>query len=478
MSTPLPSFTFGSNDTFDDVRDCLPSRLLALAAKGPALLGIQAPVVSAVGLAHLAAGLGRSHLLSDVSTQIPACFNLAVVSDSLLPIDWLAVLGRGWMNEASKIQHLDCEHFRDVIKNGLLDVATKGPDRSAIDPQLEALAKRLPLSLVNMVRRRTIVSKVDPDAAERAVVDSRDHCAIMVNNADDPMTEWTRLPPGKQQRLADIFALAWQGKPLTIAKNGAEFPGTLHVLWLTQDAPLQKALFDRRRSVVAPAPPVLLFQQRGTPKRLADVEAAEFVEWSRCLQTAFEFRSRTSSVEPAIVLMDQAAKMIAEEFHGQFANALARMPASMHPHLRWLPDLALRLYSLLLVYKSIERLLSRKLPAEPQRAPKPDPIDLQTTMLKAVRLTRWLCQEHYRVVASFIDKPSTDSVGAATDNTDTAALAEEILIKLKEKGPQEPRELQRCFHDLRAHDRDRAIARLKLAGHVVETADGRLAAAA
>jgi hypothetical protein len=64
-------------------------------------------------------------------------------------------------------------------------------------------------------------------------------------------------------------------------------------------------------------------------------------------------------------------------------------------------------------------------------------------MRQAVRLTRWLCQEHYRVVCSHTGAASTDSAGPATDNTETTVLAENILTKLMEKGPQEPRELLR-----------------------------------
>ena len=41
-----------------------------------------------------------------------------------------------------------------------------------------------------------------------------------------------------------------------------------------------------------------------------------------------------------------------------------------------------------------------------------------------------------------------------------------------------PRELQRCFHDLHAGDRDQAIAGLKRAGRVVENGAGQLEAAA
>jgi|UniRef100_UPI003783B33C hypothetical protein len=73
------------------------------------------------------------------------------------------------------------------------------------------------------------------------------------------------------------------------------------------------------------------------------------------------------------------------------------------------------------------------------------------------------------MVRSFVATPSIDSAGLATDSTDTAALEEDILGKLKYQGPKQPRELQRCFHFLRAQDRDKAAARLKLAGRVVET---------
>ena len=99
-------------------------------------------------------------------------------------------------------------------------------------------------------------------------------------------------------------------------------------------------------------------------------------------------------------------------------------------------------------------------------------------MLKAVRLTRWLCQEHYRVVRANDGIGDTDCPGLTTDSTDMTALEEDIVAKLKDKGPQEPRELQRCFHDLRAGERDKAVARLKSTGQVIETADGRLEAAA
>jgi hypothetical protein len=477
MTPPTP-FVFGSGDSFADVRDCIPPRLLALAAKGPALLGLDTPVVAVAGLAHLAASFGRSCLFDDGSSQFPSCFSLAVLSDSLLPFDWISLLGRGWVVDATRIQNMDSDHIRTVIKNALRDVATKGPDRSSIDPQFEAYAEKIPLTVVNMMRRRTILSKVDPDAAARAVVDSRDHCAVIMNGAGDPMAEWAQLPPGKQQKLTEILKLGWQGKPLTVTSKGAEVPGTVHALWVTRREPVRRALFDRRNATVNQSAPVLLFQQQGNPKRLPAVDAVEFVEWSKCLNMAFDYRSNAPQEGPCTIAMDKQARQVAKEFYEQFADALVRVPESLHPHLFWLADLPLRLFSILLMSKTIERALDMKPTGKAQEPPKPDPNELQSTMRKAARLTRWLCQEHYRVVRGYTEGWSTDRTEPATDSTDMTALEEDIVAKLKDKGPQEPRDLQRCFHDLRSEDRDKAVSRLKSTGRVLETADGRLEAAA
>lgn len=472
--TPPPPFAFGSGDSFDEVRDCLPPRLLALAAKGPALLSLESPVVAVAGLAHLAASLGRSCFFDDGSSRLPPCFSLAVLTDSLLPTDWLSLLGRGWVADATRLQNMDSAHLRAVIKNTLRDIATKGPDRSSIDPQFEAYAEKLPLTVVNMMRRRTILSKVDPDAATRAVVDSRDHCAVIMNGAGDPMAEWAQLPPGKQQKLTDLLKLGWQGKPLTVTSKGGEVPGTVHTMWLTGREPVRSALFDRRRSIVNRAAPVLLFQQHGNPKRLPEVDAAEFVEWFKCLKAALDYRCNADQENPPTISINKQARLVAEEFTEQFAYALARVPESLHPHLSWLPDLQMRLFNILLLSKSIERLLDTKPAGVAHEQPKPDPNELQTTMRQAVQLTRWMCQEHYRVVCSFEDAASADTIGPATDSTDMAALEQVILAKLKDKGPQGPRELQRTFHSLSAQTRDSAIQSLKSKGLVADDPDGIL----
>lgn len=85
-------------------------------------------------------------------------------------------------------------------------------------------------------------------------------------------------------------------------------------------------------------------------------------------------------------------------------------------------------------------------------------------MGQAVRLTRWLCNEHYQVVRGYIEDWSADGAEPVTDSTDMTALEEGSLTKIKDKGPQDPRDLQRSFHDLRAREPQEAIARLKSNG--------------
>lgn len=165
------------------------------------------------------------------------------------------------------------------------------------------------------------------------------------------------------------------------------------------------------------------------------------------MKTALGYRRNASPEEPGIAVMDKHARQVAEEFYEQFAKVLVRVPESLHPYLSWLPDLPLRLFGILPMSKTIERLLNMKPTGAAQEPPKPDPKELQAAMQQAVRWTRWLCQEHYRLVCSSMDAASTDSTEQATDSTDMATLEEGILTKLKDNGPQEPRDLLRCFHD-------------------------------
>ena len=143
----------------------------------------------------------------------------------------------------------------------------------------------------------------------------------------------------------------------------------------------------------------------------------------------------------------------------------------MQDHLRWLPELVLRLYILVVVSSSMDKYTSAG-----SNSAQPDL--KRNAILQAVRLTRWLCQEHYRVVRAHLEMGDTDSRELAPDSTDKVELAENILAKLRGTGPLSPRELQRSFHHLSARDRDQVIAGLKMAGRVIENGIGQLEAVA
>jgi hypothetical protein len=269
-----------------------------------------------------------------------------------------------------------------------------------------------------------------------------------------------------------MLSLSWQGKPISITGKGGDIPGVVHVLWQTQPESVRRAIIARRASAMNRTVPILLFRLNGTAKRLPDVTAKPFTGWTKCLEDAYSYRLRSSTGEPTILQLDNPSRMIAEEFYSQFSAALARTPAAMQDHLRWLPDLVLRLYILVVVSSSIVERDS----AGPKKA---QPSDImRNAMLKAVRFTRWLCQEHYRVVRAYLEMGDAGSHGLATDSTDKEEIAENILTKLRDNGPQAPRELQRSFHKLSAQARDESIAHLKSTGQVVETSDGRLEMAA
>lgn len=477
MTASLPPFAFGTADDFNDVRDCVPRTLMALAAKGTALLGLEPRVMAAVGLAHLAASLGRSFIFDDGRTRIPSCFNLAVVSERLPARDWTVSLGRGWTESATQLQAMHSLKLQESIRNCVRDAATKRTERN-IDPQFEAYEKEIPLNVVNMLRRRTITSKVDPDAVARSIVDSRDHCVLMVNGAGDPMEEWSQLSPAKRQRLAELLVLGWQCKPVTITPTGAELLGTAHFLWQTSREQVRRVMFDRRMPSICRSAPVLLFQNSGESKRMPDVNSAEFNEWSHFLKNLSDYRSQpTCNSDFTLAKPEQKA---VDEFFAQFAIALTKAPENMQPYLSWLPDLLMRLIPAIVMARSMDALKQQTIAGAasagqsstvPQNAP-------VTMMQEAVRLTRWLCQEHYRTVCSYMAVTSANSDQQATDITDKAALEEVILSKLREKGPIDPRDLQRCFHKLCAEDRDMAISRLKSTGRVLKMDDGKLAGAA
>ena len=470
-SPQLPPFEFGIAEPFDALRTSVPPRLMALAAKGPALLGLAPPTIVAAGLAHLAAALGRSVLLDDGTCNLAPGFNLTILNDTSSSLEWLSGIGRGWLENTVLLRSLTPDKARAVLRQYIQEAVVRSPKSRGGDPQIDQYLDSIPKNAVNMLRTQFVGHKTDPAAMANSLVHSSDHAVTAINGAMDPLHEWSRLTPGKQHQLTEMLIMSWKGKPMEISSTGGFVPASLTCLWQTRTAAVKEAFISKHTAAAKNPPPLLMFRQQGIPLRFPRVEATESVAWFECLKYAFG--TRLQSLEPAIVDLEPDLKRLAAVWFTQFESALAKTPQCVQPQLSWIPDLVLRIYLVLLLSASMHTVLGA-VPTDPKgQQPLPLP-EKQKIMCDAIKLTRWLAQEHYCAVQTITE---TETL-TFTDSTDMAALEEVILAKLKEKGPLEPRELQRSFHALSAQTRNSAIQRLKSNGLVIDDPDGRLAAAA
>ncbi|MGV3663890.1 MAG: hypothetical protein ACO1TE_27205 [Prosthecobacter sp.] len=478
MQTPsLPAFDFGSVENFDSVRDCVPPRLLALAAKGPALLGLEPRTVVVAGLAHSAAALGRSTLLDDGTAHTSSAFSLAALSDTPLPSNWLSTIGRGWLDQVHRFSSVTPEIAQAAIRQHIQETSIRKPGVKTRDPQMDGFMEQIPETLVNMLRVQFISNRVDPVTVSRSLVNCSDHSITLLNGAVDPLSEWSHLTPCKQRQCTEMITLSWNGRPLSITPQGAETLSSLTCLWQTRTEHLRRAWFSRESEATRNPPPILLFRQQGTPKRFPSVQSKDFVEWSQWLGAAFEFRLKQP--KSYLITLDPQARQLAENWFTEFATVLGSMPAPAQRWLCWLPDLVLRLYQLLLIGRALDKSRAGS-PKEPEGGPSRNdsPQEMAMVMSQAIRLTRWLSHEHYQVVQEFMGQTNASQVSTVTDTTDMEALQEDILRRLRDNGPLKRRELQRTFHHLPAAARDRALHCLKSRGQIHESPDGELKVAA
>lgn len=473
MYTPpqIPPFEFGTPESFDALRSTIPPRLMALAAKGPVLLGLDSPTIVVAGMAHLASALGRSVLLDDGTHKLAAGFNLAVMADACSATEWLPSIGKGWLDEAASLRSLNTDEARALIRQYMQEIAVREPRSRAGDPQIDLHLDHIPENVVNMLRTQYVGHKTDPVAMAHSLVHSSDHAAAALNGIMDPFHEWSRLTPGKQRQLAEMLTRSWMGKPMEMTSKGDSVLASLTCLWQTHISAVRDAFRRKPPTLTQTPPPILLLRQQGTSKRFPGIEAMEFVEWARVLNTAFA--SRLQSVKPAVMVLEPEVKLLAATWFTQFEAALAKTPQPLQPWLSWLPDLALRIYQVLLMSSSIHTALIT-LPGDKEQNRPLSLVEKQKTMSDAIALTRWLAQEHFQAVQSIIAGGGL----TFTDSTDTEALEDDILQRLKDQGPLHPRDLQRSFHALSAHTRDNAIQKLKSKGLVTIEPDGMLRQAA
>ena len=466
-SPQLPPFEFGIAEPFDALRKSVPPRLMALAAKGPALLGLAPPTIVAAGLAHLAAAIGRSVLLDDGTCNLAPGFNLTILNDTSSSLEWLSGIGRGWLENTVLLRSLTPDKARSVLRQYIQEAVVQSPKSRGGDPQIDQYLESIPKNAVNMLRTQYVGHKTDPAALVNSLVHSSDHAVAAINGAMDPLHEWARLTPGKKHQLTEMLTMSWKGKPMEISSTGGFVPASLTCLWQTSTAAVKEAFISKHSTSAKNPPPLLMFRQQGIPLRFPRVEATESVAWFECLKCAFG--NRLQSLEPAVVVLEPDIKRLAAVWFEQFESALAKAPQSLQPQLSWIPDLVLRIYLILLLSSSMHTVLGA-VPTDPKgQQPLPLP-EKQKIMCDAIALTRWLAQEHYCAVQTITE---TETL-TFTDSTDIQAVADGILQRLKDHGPLPRRDLQRSFHALSAQTRDNAIQSLKSKGLVTDDQDGML----
>ena len=483
-STPY-CFNLQHKLTFADVRECLPPVLLALADKGEAVFGISPETVAAAGIAHMAAVIGRRHLFDDGMSVLSPGFNFVACSDQVCPADWLTCLGRGWTESANSASLKDLPTMIAMLLS-----ASGGAKPGASSRTADAKPGTAPGGEGTQVAE-LVSCNLAPANAARLLRHSPDSCLTLIKGAADPMDEYTRLPPGQQRKLSTLLWHSWQGRPMELSAREAAIPATLSCIWSTSKRAASHALF-RAFHFGRPTLPMLFFQSKGVPRRFPDQRAQELQLWRIVLKEQLQLRS---GAPPEVYPF--AIPSVAEEFACSVAHEVTQQPAHLRPWLEWTSDLMPRIFMVLLLgfMKHWDKLRQTKINElrlkypDAGKAPRIQSLyDCELAVFeasvpkgfadlvlpKAVQLTTWMLQEHFRAVQWLVDEPGMSPLFDNTDSTDKACLPEAILRRLRDNGPLLPRQLQRSFHHVTAKERDEAIEALKSGGLVTQSEDGKL----
>jgi len=486
VSTSTPSFDLQQKLTFTDVQDCLPSALRALADKGETILGLPPETVAAAGMAHLAAAIGRRDLIDDgISVTAPG-FNFVACSDHVSSADWLTCLGRGWTEPAGRFKAPNAPAILELLK------AATGSAMPGPSPQN---AKTMPMSAscFGAVRIAEQASyNPEPANVARLLQLAPDACLTLINGSADPMGEWNRLTPGQKRKLGTLLWHSWQGRPMELSTRDVAIPGTLCCLWSTTTRAAGQAFYRSIHFSQSQPPPLLFFQFKGASLRYPDTEAPELKEWHTLLKVRHQDRANTSPEAYPLTV-----RPAAEEFARSVANEVSQQPAHLRPWLEWTSDLMPRIFMVLLrdmkaswekrkkekmaelnyKYSPIDRSRYDQIKFETEKATFEATIPKNMVGLvlpKALRLTAWLLQQHFRAVERLADEPGERPSFDSTDSTDKSSLPESILSRLRDKGPLLPRQLQRSFHRMTVKELDEATETLKSGGLVTQLEDGKL----
>ena len=198
------------------------------------------------------------------SRIIPPCTTLwsstiPMEDDQVSPGDWLACLGRGWTEPASRVEAL---HLPTLMS--MLQAAVGGAKPGHSSQSAETKPKSAPAGGGSRVVE-LVSCNLAPANVARLLKLSPDSCLTLINGSADPMGEWSRLPPAQQQTLSTLLWHSWQGRPLEISNRDAVIPATLSCVWSTTTRAASNAFFQADPFWPISAAVVVISVQGGLP---------------------------------------------------------------------------------------------------------------------------------------------------------------------------------------------------------------------
>lgn len=478
----------GASDVFgcsnvDQVLDLLPRVISAMVEGAPCDLGVSAGAAVVAAIGQLSAALGGSHMLHCGGLKFPAQFNLLMVADYGVSVDWLSRVAQPVIESAEQAIRVRASANEGGCLKRFLAI-----ERLVVTSHLFGLRGADEQSLAYYRRMRAVHrpqilcwGNAHVAMVNEALRDSYDRTVCICNGAVDPIVEWQKLSRKNAEELLRLLLHSWTLKPLPAGIGGESVPATLHMIAGTAIDAASRWLQESRNWLDRQSVPILLFQQQGVPHWLRRESAGQESMFHILLKRCDE--GRRNALRPTIWRLDDDAATVLIDFQKDFRRRSQSLPADEQKEVHWIPDLCLRL-NLLFAVADVEFREGAKRAGHDQQT-SPRRIGLKVSE-RAVVVTRWFAANHLKTLRLLKDEATGSQapsrargVGAtdipdSADMTDTCAIESAICDKLRARGPLSRRELLRMFHKLNAETRDLAVKRLRGRGLITESADRKL----
>ena len=429
----------------------LPQPLIAVTEELTSV-GVSPKAVVAAALAVATSGLGSAAVVRGLKSRrnVTPAFNLILAMTGDRSPAWLSILTSDlydWIFERQKllIQWGD-DQLDKRIKKATADLQSQ---RSRLPPEtLEKMENGL--ALLETARRPVaFTEKLAPKKIAKAIKYCFDGAVFLGDPTSDLVPSFAALRAMEQHDFARMIRASWSGLP---PFTGDEFIlGATTLFWVIEEASLFP-LFDIEVVTEAPMPVLWITSPRNGPcggGKLSSEKA-----WSDYIHRILLFRQKRTCAQFSL---NVEAAAVLGEFERQIAGLDPEGPCGIARHLAFLPELAVRFAVLLEVCKEVKG---------------NEQVITEESATAAVRLTRWLAQEHLEVLRNHLPaiKPYADNTACA----DKSSPEEVMQRKIERRGTLTTRELWRSYNKPRAQWFHDTLNSLIQSGKVIRTPDQQL----